>query len=558
MFRSLRLQIYALAFVPFIIVALVGLVLQLRSINSFGEDISALVEESVLDIEKNRLLTLMDSVNGLLAPYTSQPGKEGYEAGLDMLRHMTFDDGVGYIFGYTGNGTRVLMGNLDANIGGNYWDLQDKQGQYIVRDLIDIGKRGGGFYTYWFPKPNETEPSPKYSYAIYIQKWDLMVGTGFYINSLDVVLGDIDKSMASSRTSNIGSSVFVTALIAVGVALAVSFAIKMIYGSLQNLMSSVKALAKGEGDLTQTIAESPIDTLDDIATDFNSFLGAMASDVRSIKGTSSTLSDMATQSTSRQRELENSSDQQKQETIQVSTAVEEMAATASEIANSAEITRTSAESADHEMQNVLSQVQSSSQRMDELNSLLQGVENSVQELGGNVESINSVLSVIQGISEQTNLLALNAAIEAARAGEQGRGFAVVADEVRSLAQRSQQSTVEISEILQSLKDSAERTIKDMDESSEKRTAVIEAMGAIRELIDSTTDSIKQLTEMNVQVATSATEQSAVAREIAQSVTGIASLAENIGKGSSISRQKFEELESLAQELNQVADKFKVD
>ena len=195
--------------------------------------------------------------------------------------------------------------------------------------------------------------------------------------------------------------------------------------------------------------------------------------------------------------------------------------------------------------------------MNELNLLLENVEHSVQELGSNVESINSVLGVIQGISEQTNLLALNAAIEAARAGEQGRGFAVVADEVRTLAQRSQQSTIEISDILDSLKNSSQRTIQDMSESAEKRAAVSDAMSAIRGLIDSTSGSIKELTEMNIHVATAASEQSTVASQVAESITGIASLAKEIGEGSSVSREKFEELEYLSQELNQVSDKFVV-
>ena len=348
-----------------------------------------------------------------------------------------------------------------------------------------------------------------------------------------------------------------TLVIALIVGFIVTFAIKLIYSALKNLSTSVEALANGEGNLTQTIVNSPIDVLSDIANNFNRFLKALGGDIRNIKQTSVNLADMAVQSTERQRRLEDSSDQQMQETTQVASAVEEMASTSAEIANSAEVTRTSAESAEVEMQNVLTQVHSSNQRMNELNLLLENVEHSVQELGSNVESINSVLGVIQGISEQTNLLALNAAIEAARAGEQGRGFAVVADEVRTLAQRSQQSTIEISDILDSLKNSSQRTIQDMSESAEKRAAVSDAMSAIRGLIDSTSGSIKELTEMNIQVATAASEQSTVASQVAESITGIASLAKEIGEGSSVSREKFEELEYLSQELNQVSDKFVV-
>jgi methyl-accepting chemotaxis protein len=555
MFKSLRTQIYALAFVPFFIAAFLGIFLQFNSLNTFGNDVTKLTEETILTIEKSRLKTVMDSVESLIQPYVNKSGTEGYDAALKMLSNINFDDGSGYIFAYKEDGERVLMGNKTAGIGKNYWDLQDKQGQYIIRDLVAKSKQGGGFYTYWFPKPNETVASPKYSYAIYVSKWNLMIGTGFYIDSLDKVIATIDESIAQSQNNSITSNIVTTLIVAIIVAFIVSFAINLIYSGLKNLSSSVKALASGQGDLTQTIVSSPIDILNDIANYFNHFLSTLADDVRNIKHTSTDLSNMAVQSTARQRKLEDSSEQQKQETTQVATAVEEMASTSTEIANSAEVTRTSAEKAETEMQNILVQVQSSNQRMNELNSLLENVEHSLQELGGNVESINSVLGVIQGISEQTNLLALNAAIEAARAGEQGRGFAVVADEVRTLAQRSQQSTVEISGILDSLKSSSQRTIQDMSESAEKRAAVSDAMSTIRGLIDSTSGSIKELTEMNIQVSTAAYEQSTVASQIAESITGIASLAKEIGEGSSVSREKFEELENLSYELNQVSDKF---
>tara|TARA_R110001583_G_scaffold44599_5_gene141413 strand:- start:2126 stop:3799 length:1674 start_codon:yes stop_codon:yes gene_type:complete len=555
MLKSLRVQIYALAFIPFLIVALLGIYLQFNSLNTFGNDVNKLTQETILTIEKSRLKTVMDSVESIIQPYVNKSGTEGYDAALKMLSNISFDDGSGYIFAYKEDGERVLMGNKTAGIGKNYWDLQDKQGQYIIRDLVSKSKQGGSFYTYWFPKPNETLASPKYSYAIYISKWDLMIGTGFYIDSMDKVISTIDESIAESQSIGITNTMVTTLIVAIIVGFIVSFATKLLYSGLKNLSSSVKALASGEGNLTQTIVSSPIDILNDIANYFNHFLSSLADDVRNIKHTSTDLSNMAVQSTERQRRLEDSSEQQKQETTQVATAVEEMASTSAEIANSAEVTRTSAEKAETEMQNILAQVQSSNQRMNELNLLLENVEQSLQELGGNVESINSVLGVIQGISEQTNLLALNAAIEAARAGEQGRGFAVVADEVRTLAQRSQQSTVEISGILDSLKSSSQRTIQDMSESAEKRAAVSDAMSAIRGLIDSTSGSIKELTEMNIHISTAASEQSTVASQIAESITGIASLAEEIGEGSSVSREKFEELESLSNELNQVSDKF---
>ncbi|WP_298941918.1 methyl-accepting chemotaxis protein [uncultured Psychromonas sp.] len=556
MLRSLKFQIYLLVFTPFILIALLGLYIEVSSTTNIEKKVSEVTRENTIEIEKKRLVTIIDSAHSIIQPYIDMPSDTGMEEALALVNRLLYDDGKGYIFTYDLNGIRLQSGSNEG-IGKNFWDAKDKEDNYIVRNIIDAAKSGSGFTTYYFIKPGDTKTSPKYSYSLLIPKWNVIISTGFYIDDVDRAQRIIDAEVLNVANKAIAQALLFFAISFIIVAIVVFIAINRIYRPLNDLSTSVRGLAGGEGDLTALLPASQISLLDQIADDFNRFLGSMGDDIRNLKGTSNELNKIANVSSKQQANLEALSNQQKNETIQVATAIDEMSSTSTEIANTAEQTRLSASSVEKEMQVVLDQVQVSNEQLDNLNELMVGVERSVTELGGNVNLISSVLSVIEGLSEQTNLLALNAAIEAARAGEQGRGFAVVADEVRSLAKRSQDSTIEIKEILEKLQTSTEKTVGDMARSDKQRVVVTEAMGRIRDIIGSSNQSIQQLSEMNIQVATAASEQSTVSSEIAERINGIASLADDIGNSSAEVREQFENLEMQSKLIVDMTNKFTV-
>ncbi|MCB5163055.1 methyl-accepting chemotaxis protein [Marinomonas algarum] len=556
MFKSLKFRIYLLAFGPFLLIAFVSALTQVQTLKTIDSGVSSLVEESTIETEKKRLVTVMDSAISMIQSEINKPGQEGLESGLAMLNNYQFDSGNGYIYAYKLNGIRLLHGaGGELNI--DMYDTQDSRGNYLIRDIIDAAVKGDGFSQYYFPKPGETEASKKYGYTVYIKKWDLVLGTGFYIDSADKIVAEITDSIDSIQSASLSIALLILAFCFGVLALIVLVSTRSVLTPLMTLGVAVKNLAIGQGDLTKKLPNSSIDILNNIANDFNAFLDAMAVDIGHLKQSSDNLLSISVTSNEQRKALTSASNRQISETDLVASAIEEMKANSNEIAHHAESTKRSAESTELEIQEVLQQVQVSSKQLDELSSVLSTVEQSITVLGDNVDEINVALGVIQGISEQTNLLALNAAIEAARAGEQGRGFAVVADEVRGLAQRSQDSTVEIKEILEKLQTSAVKATDDMQGSMQRREEVMKAMAKISDIILSSTDSIKNLTQMNVQVSTAADQQSQVASDIAQNVVGIAELAKDIGQDANKTATQMQLLEEQAQVIKGIGDKFKV-
>ncbi|WP_127477411.1 methyl-accepting chemotaxis protein [Sulfurivermis fontis] len=247
--------------------------------------------------------------------------------------------------------------------------------------------------------------------------------------------------------------------------------------------------------------------------------------------------------------------QQQSETDQVATAITEMAASVQEVARNAQNTADAADKADAEAREGRQVVADTSAAIGRLAAEVEKAAGVIQQLEARSSEITSVLDVIRGIAEQTNLLALNAAIEAARAGEQGRGFAVVADEVRTLASRTQKSTQEIQAMIEKLQEGARSAVKVMQHSREQADSSVEQARHAASSLDSITRSVSVITDMSAQIATAVEEQSAVGEEINRNIISIRHISDSNAHTGAESEQAAQNVAQLAMSLQQLAQQF---
>lgn len=333
------------------------------------------------------------------------------------------------------------------------------------------------------------------------------------------------------------------------------FTIRDINVSVADINDTMSALE--EGNLTALTSYQGKDELGEIASGLNNVSGRFRQIVQDLSGAASQLSSAAEETSAVTRDTNQNILRQQQEVEQVATAMNEMNATVHEVAKNAASAASAAHNADEQANSGKQVVEKTMDVIESLADEVNSTGNAIRDLAQDSENIGSVLDVIRGIAEQTNLLALNAAIEAARAGEQGRGFAVVADEVRTLAQRTQKSTQEIQEMIERLQKGTATAVDAMEKSQEQAHAGVKQAAEAGTSLDAIKQAVDNITDMNTQIASAAEEQSAVAEEINRNISNISEVAEHSATGAQQTSAASEELARLAEQLQTMVTQFKV-
>ncbi|MBV7546069.1 cache domain-containing protein [Pseudomonas sp. PDM26] len=557
---SLKAKVLSLAVLPVLLFALVISLTTLFILQDQARKEVEQTRERLLSDAKATLQSYVAVAMTTIKPLydAAAPGDGAARAQvIKLLSSITYGKD-GYFFGYDSNTVRLFKANSPEGVGQSFKDNRDPNGVYVNRDLVKVARDGTHYLQYSSPLPGNTQVLvPKLGYTEYLPKWDMAVGTSVNLDGIEAQVAVVEAKVQERMQGMVLSIVGVALVVLLVIAAAGMLLANTILRPLHLMKANLDDIAAGEGDLTRRLTITSQDELGELAGSFNRFVDKIHGLVRQITEMTSQLTGLVNQVSDQANRSDQAMERQRHETDQVATAINEMSAAAQEVAKSAQNAAVAAQQTDEEGQAAKRVVAGSIEKIHALVDDIRSSGVSLDSLQKDVSSIVSVLGVIRSIAEQTNLLALNAAIEAARAGEAGRGFAVVADEVRALASRTQISTQEIQGMIDRLQAGTRSAVEAMRRSSEAGDGTSAQANEAGASLDTMAQLIATINSMNAQIASAAEEQTAVAEEINRSVHQIAVAVDSVADETQLGAQTSRSLADLGQRLGGLVGQFRI-